>query len=114
MNLLKKFNNTSEVKELETDTLLGKLKTISTINTAKEQMNTSKLASRKLWVTIGGATLVTFASFLLLSMGVSEEITTQLVGWTAKILLGYTGAQGLVDVAKAIQSGKDLASKAQD
>jgi hypothetical protein len=45
-------------------------------------------------------------------MGVSEEITTQLVGWTAKIVLGYAGVQGIVDVADSIQAGKRLASKA--
>lgn len=100
-------------KELETDTLLGKIKTYSTAKTALKQMNTSKLASRKLWVTIGGSILVTTSTFLLLSMGVTEEITTQLVGWTAKIVLGYAGVQGLVDVADSIQAGKKLASKSE-
>jgi len=101
-------------EELETETLFGKIKTISTVNTAITQMNTSKLASRKLWVTIGGAILVTTSTFLLLSMGISEEVTTQLVGWTAKIVLGYAGVQGLVDVADSIQAGKRLASKAAE
>lgn len=101
-------------KELETDTFFGKIRTISTINTAIKNMNTTKLASRKLWVTIGGATLVTTSTFLLIAMGVSEEMTTQLVGWTAKIILGYAGAQGAVDVAAAIQAGKKLASKAEE
>lgn len=100
-------------KELETDTLLGKIRTYSTAKTALNQMNTSKLASRKLWVTIGGSILVTTSTFLLLSMGVTEEITTQLVGWTAKIVLGYAGVQGLVDVADSIQAGKKLASKSE-
>lgn len=88
------------------------IKTLLTINKIKKQMNPSKLASRKLWVTIGGASLVSISSFLLISMGVSEEMTTQLVGWVAKIVLGYAGAQGLVDVAEAIRTGKEIASKA--
>lgn len=101
-------------KKEETEILFGKLKTILTVKIALKQMNTSKLASRKLWVTVGGSVLVTISTFLLLSMGVSEEITTELVGWTAKIVLGYAGVQGIVDVADSIQAGKKLASKVSE
>jgi hypothetical protein len=89
--------------------LYEKIKVYLLIKKSLKTMNTSKLASRKLWVTIGGATLVSVSTAILLSMGVSEEATTQLVGWVAKIILGYAGAQGLVDVASAIQTGKNMA-----
>jgi hypothetical protein len=101
-------------EESETEILFGKLKTILTVKIALKQMNTSKLASRKLWVTVGGSVLITISTFLLLSMNVPEEITTELVSWTAKIVLGYAGVQGIVDVADSIQAGKKLASKVSE
>ena len=58
-----------------------------------ERMDTSKLKSRKLWMTIAGSVLVT----LLSALGV-EEGTVELI---AKLWLFYLGGQAAVDVMKA-------------
>lgn len=62
----------------------------------KEELKT-KLASRKLWVAIGG--LLTVAATEWLNM--SPEMTEQIVGAVIIIVPAYIGGQGIVDAVKA-------------
>ena len=62
----------------------------------KEELKT-KLASRKLWVAIGG--LLTVAATEWLNM--SPEMTEQIVGAVSIIVPAYIGGQGIVDAGKA-------------
>ena len=61
-------------------------------------MDTSRLRSRKLWVTIIGSVVIT----LLSATGVESSIVDT-VKW---VLITYLGAQGLVDMSANIKAGK--------
>ena len=93
-------------RKIKSMTLLQKGK--AAIEIKKGMQNSSKLASRKLWVTVGGSLLASVLTVVLLTMGVSEDLVEGIVGWIAKIILGYAGAQGAVDIANSFKRGKEI------
>lgn len=60
-------------------------------------MTESKLASRKLWVAIGGVLTVIAVELL----GIDAVATEQIVGAVIFIVPAYIGGQGIVDAVKA-------------
>ena len=64
----------------------------------REGMDTSRLGSRKLWVTIIGSVVLT-----LLSVTGVEQNIVDTVKW---VLITYLGAQGLVDLSANMKAGK--------
>lgn len=70
-------------------------------------MDWSKLASRKLWVSVIAIVIVAGAELLGAPLSGPTMDTIQ------AIVMSLLGAQGLVDTATAIRAGKDLAAVAK-
>jgi hypothetical protein len=63
----------------------------------------SKLASRKLWVAIGGLLVVVATEFL----GVDESTASSIIETITYIVPSYIGGQGIVDAFTAYSLNKN-------